>query len=180
MREFIYQVDAKDRITSVDANWVAFAAENGLPALTAEAVTGKSLWDYVSNPTSKQFYKIFMAEVRKTGRTITVPFRCDSPECRRFMKLAIQSLSHGALEFRSVLIREEPRPRVNLLDPGFPRTEEFLTMCAWCKKVKAPDWVEAEAAVQQLKFFDQPQLPQITHGICENCIHSLRLIIKSN
>ena len=81
MREFIYQVDGTDRITSVDANWVAFAAENGLPALTAEAVTGKSLWDYLTNSTSKQFYKIFMTEVRETGRAITVPFRCDSPDC---------------------------------------------------------------------------------------------------
>lgn len=171
MREFIYQVDA---------NWVAFAAENGLPALTAEAVTGKSLWNYLLNSTSKQFYKIFMAEVRKTGRPITVPFRCDSPECRRFMKLCLLSLPDGALEFRSGLIREEARPRVNLLDPEFPRTEEFLTMCAWCKKVKAPDWMEAEDAVQRLKFFDQPQLPRISHGICEDCSHVLRLIAKSN
>ena len=69
---------------------------------------------------------------------------------------------------------------MNLLDPDFPRTEEFLTMCAWCKKVKAPGWMEAEDAVQRLNFFDRPQLPQITHGICENCVHSLKLIAKTD
>ncbi len=178
MREFIYQVDAEDLITFVDANWVAFAAENGLPALTAEAVTGKLLWDYLSNSTSLQFYKIFMAEVRETGRGITVPFRCDGPECRRFMKLFILPLADSALEFRSLLVREEARPKVNLLNPGYPRTEEFVTVCAWCKKVKASDWMEAEEAVHQLQFFDRSQLPQITHGICEGCIRALRLIAE--
>ena len=176
MREFIYQVDANDRIIFVDANWVAFAAENGSPALTAEAVTGRTLWNYISDPTSQQFYKIFMADVRRTGRGITVPFRCDGPECRRFMKLFILPLAGGALEFRSALIREEARPKVNLLDPDFPRTEEFLTMCAWCKKIKVSGWMEAEDALHQLKFFDRPQLPQITHGICEDCLRTLQLI----
>ena len=178
MREFICQVDAKDRITFVDANWVAFAAENGLPALTAEAVTGELLWDYLSDETSRQFYKIFMADVRKTRRGITVPFRCDGPKCRRFMKMSILPLAGGAVEFRSVLIREEARPKVNLFDPDFPRTKGFLTVCAWCKKVKASDWVEAEDAMQQLKFFDRLQLPQITHGICEDCIRTLKLITE--
>jgi hypothetical protein len=177
MREFIYRVDANDRFTFVDANWVAFAVENGSPALTAEAVMGKSLWDYLSNPTLQQFYKIFMADVRKMNRGITVPFRCDGPECRRFMKLFLLPLTDGALEFRSVLVREESRPKVNLLDSNFPRTEEFLTLCAWCKKVKASDWMEAEDALHQLKLFDRPQLPQITHGICEDCLRTLQRVV---
>jgi hypothetical protein len=178
MREFIYQVDANDRITFVDANWVAFAAENGSPALTAEAVTGKSLWDYLTNLTLRHFYIIFMADVRKTGRGITVPFRCDGPECRRFMKLFILPLADGAVEFRSTLVREEARPKVNLLDPDFPRTEELITMCAWCKKVRASDWMEAEDAVHELKFFDQSRLPQISHGICDDCLRALKLKAK--
>jgi len=175
MREFIYHVDAKDRITFVDANWVAFAAENGLPTLTAEAVTGKSLWNYISNLTLQHFYKIFMADVRKTSRGITVPFRCDGPECRRFMKLFVLPLTGGAVEFRSVLVREEPRPKIKLLDPDFPRTESLISVCAWCNKVKASDWMEAEDAVHELQFFDQPRLPQITHGICGDCLRTVML-----
>jgi hypothetical protein len=173
MRQFIYRVDAQDRITFVDASWLAFAVENELPALTAEAVTGKVLWDFISEPTSRQFYKIFAAKARETGQIIAIPFRCDGPQQRRFMKMFIMPQPEGALEFRSVLELEEARPRVDVFDAKFPRTSEYITVCAWCKRAKAPDWVEVEAAVQELQLFNRPRLPQISHGICPDCTKEL-------
>ncbi len=169
MRQFICRVDAEDRIAFVDASWVAFAKENGTPALTAESVRGVSLWNYISESVTQEFYRIFMRKVRATGRTIVVPFRCDGPECRRFMEMAIVSLGAGALEFRSALLREEARPRVDLLDPDFPRTEQWLTQCAWCKRVNVAGWMEVEEAVRQLGLFEQARLPRITHSVCPAC-----------
>jgi hypothetical protein len=173
MRQFIYRVDAEDRITFVDASWLAFAVENELPALTAEAVTGKLLWDFISEPTSRQFYRIFAAKARETGQIIAVPFRCDGPQQRRFMKMFIVPQPEGALEFRSLLEREEARPRVDLFDAKVPRTDDYITVCAWCKRAKVSDWVEVEAAVQELQLFHQPRLPQISHGICPDCTREL-------
>jgi len=179
MRQFICRVDAEDRIAFVDASWAAFAKENGAPALTAECVRGASLWNYVSENATQEFYRIFMRKVRATGRTIVVPFRCDGPECRRFMEMAIMSLGAGALEFRSVLLREEARLRVDLLDPDFPRTEQWLTLCAWCKKVKAAKWVEVEEAVRELGLFEQARLPQITHSVCPACEQAFESAVHS-
>ena len=169
MREFIYRVDAEDRITFVDASWVAFAGENGLPALTAEFVKGTSLWNYISEGATQDYYRNIIKHVRTTGRTVVVPFRCDGPECRRFMEMSVAGLDAGALEFRSVLIREEARSRVDLFDPDFPRTEQWLTVCAWCKKVDAAGWVEVEEAMRQLGLSNQARLPRITHGMCPAC-----------
>ncbi|MGO8837194.1 MAG: hypothetical protein ACLQAH_10305 [Limisphaerales bacterium] len=179
MQQFIYRVDAQDRITFVDANWLAFAAENGLPALTAEAVTGKVLWDFISDLTSRQFYKIFAGKARETGQIIAVPFRCDGPEQRRFMKMFIVPQPEGALEFRSLLEREEARPGVGLFDANVPRNGDYISVCAWCKRAKASDWVEAEVAVQELRLFHQPRLPQISHGICPDCKKALLLLAES-
>lgn len=153
----------------MNASWVAFAAENGLPRLTFESVKGRVLWDYISDATSCHFYKALAKKVRETGRTLTVLFRCDGPECRRFMKMFIVNMDAGALEFCSVMLREEARPRVDFLDPNFPRTKEFLTMCAWCKKVNVAGWVDVEEAVRQLQLFERTHLPQITHGVCPAC-----------
>jgi hypothetical protein len=169
MQQFIYRVDAQDRITFVDANWLAFAAKNGLPALTAEAVMGKELWDFISDQTSRQFYKMFAGKARETGHIIAVPFRCDSPTQRRFMKMFIVPQPEGALEFRSLLEREEVRPRVDLFDANAPRSSEYITVCAWCKRAKASAWMEAEEAVQELQLFNRTHLPQISHGICPDC-----------
>ena len=41
MNEFIYHVNKHDRITFVDASWLAFAIENGVYSLTRESVLGK-------------------------------------------------------------------------------------------------------------------------------------------
>jgi len=179
MREFICQVDARDKIIFVDANWIVFAAQNGLPSLTLELVKGQSLWDYISDETSRQFYKALARKVRRTGVLVGVPFRCDSPECRRFMKMFILNLAEGALEYRSVLLREEARLKVDLLDPDFPRTREMVTMCAWCKKVHADEWMEAEEAVRVLGLFEQKRLPQITHGVCPACQETFEMELQA-
>jgi len=179
MRQFICRVDAADRIVFVDASWVAFAAENGAPALTAASVQGTALWNYVSEEVTREFYRIFARKVRATGRTIVVPFRCDGPECRRFMEMSILPLAGGGLEFHSVLLREEARPRVDLLDLDFPRTDQWLTLCAWCKKAKVAGWVEVEEAVRQLGLFESARLPRITHGVCPACEQAFESALRS-
>ena len=77
----------------------------------------------------------------------------------------------GSVEFRSRIIREEKREAVELLDFEAARTDERIVMCSWCKKVRleSGEWVEVELAVTTLKLFNAPQLPKITHGICERC-----------
>ncbi len=169
MRQFVSQVDAKDRFTFVDENWVAFAVENGRPDLTAENVTDTSLWDHVTDRNTRQFYRIFMTKVRQTGRPLQLPFRCDAPACRRFMEMNILGLGGGGLEFRSLLLREESRSQVALLDRGFPRSPGLIVMCAWCKKVRTSRWLEAEDAVRELKLFDRETLPRVSHSICPEC-----------
>lgn len=178
MTDFICRVDAADRIAFVNANWTQFAVENGLAQLTAKEVAGVSLWRYVSDSATRHLYGIFMQRVRQTGRSVTVPFRCDAPDRRRFMRMTIRPLAEGGLEFHSELLREEPRSKVSLLDQAIPRGTDMLEMCSWCKKVKAPDWVEAEEGVARLKLFDTPQLPQVTHGICPDCSQVLRQELK--
>jgi hypothetical protein len=179
MRQFICHVDAGDRITFVDESWVAFAAENGLGWLTLESVKGRSLWHYISDETTRQFYKALAAKVRETGRALSVPFRCDGPEVRRFMKMFIMNMVEGGLKFQSVLLDEQPRPKVELLDVNFPRSEEMLTVCAWCKKVKVGGWVEVEDAVRELWLFERTQLPRITHGVCPECQEMVELTLKT-
>ena len=90
------------------------------------------------------------------------------------MRMTILPLPDKGLEFRSELLREEPRPKVDLLDPALPRGTDFLEMCSWCKKVKAPDWVEVEEGVARLGLFQEPGLPRVSHGICPDCSRVLR------
>jgi hypothetical protein len=76
----------------------------------------------------------------------------------------------GGVEFRTQVLSEEGREPQPLLERGRPHSEEFVRVCSWCKKVDVGGrWAEVEEAVARLGLFDRPLLPQLTHGICEDC-----------
>jgi hypothetical protein len=170
-REFIYRIDPHDRIVFANENWYDFARENGAKTLDAHAVIGRSLWDFIGDPETRHLFGILLQKVRDKGGSVTFPYRCDSPDYRRFMELKILLQPGHEIEFRSRILRLEQRDRVRLMEEDMARTREFLVMCGWCKKVRMPGsrWVEVESAVQELNLFGAPRLPRVSHGICESC-----------
>lgn len=181
-REFIYRVDPEDSIVFANANWYDFACENGEAALIPGVVVGSPLWSFICNSETRHLYEILLKKIRNTGRSVKVPYRCDSPDCRRFMELRIARLANQEVEFRSRILRLELRVPVRLLEGNVERTEELLIMCSWCKKVAVPDkgWVEVEEAVNVLRLFDKPRLPRISHGICDPCSVSFFQLLEQD
>ena len=86
------------------------------------------------------------------------------------MELELVPEAEGAVQFHSRIIREEFRESVRLLEK-VGRSDDFLAMCGWCKKIELPDgsWVEVEVAIEALELFAVSSLPQISHGICAGC-----------
>lgn len=173
---FVHRLDALDRITDVNEAWVTFALENGAVMLTAAAVVGQSLWDYVVGDAPKHIYRQLFKQVRD-GREITLPFRCDSPTVRRYHEMRIVGIEDAGIECQCRLLRQEvqdPGP-VTLLDPGVFRSDLSVLMCAWCKRVKAPsgDWLALEQAIVVLQLLAQTPPPAVTHGICPSCRSAL-------
>jgi len=176
--EYRYTVDEDDRILTIGSECVEFAAENGAVRTTADGIEGTSLWDHVASEEVRQLYRNLFASVRASGHAATVPFRCDGPECRRHMELTVTPIDEsGALSLRSVLCETESRERQALLDADAPRDEEaeFLVVCSWCKRVKTENghWVEVEEAAREMRLFDRPALPPISHGACCDCVQLL-------
>ncbi len=167
-----YVVDLDDLILSVSDGWLSFARENGASHLTRDRVLRSSLWDFISGAETQHLYGTMFATVRKRGLPIAVPFRCDAPDQRRFMRLTIQPVHGASLELTAALIRAESRRRVEMLDPGARRSDELITMCSWCKRilVNGPGWGEIEEAIEHLALFDGAPLPGITHGVCPDCL----------
>lgn len=170
-REFRYVIDGNDCFLSANGEWFDFARENGAGHLTLERLLGRSVWDFIAGRETRQLYRVLLKGVRE-GRSITrVPYRCDSPNRRRYMELGISRNADGSVVFCSWLVGQEEREAVALLDQGVSRNEELIAMCSWCNKVRVGevDWVEAEEAVRVLGLFNAPALPQISHGMCGEC-----------
>lgn len=165
----VYTVDANDFVTSVNPQWNVFALENQAPHLRPEAVIGTNLWTHIAEPTTRYLYRALLHQVRTTNEPASLSFRCDSPEQRRFTELVMSHQSDGIVQFECRVLKQELRLAVTLLDMRLPRSDEQVTMCSWCKKMAAPDWMDVEAAISALRLFEKDPPPQITHGICDRC-----------
>lgn len=169
-RVFIHTVDAAGNIVAVNGEWVEFARENGAPELVRESVVGRAIWEFMEGRETRHISRLLLDKVRSTGKSLSLPYRCDSPALRRFMEMEIVPVGGGAVEFRSRLLDVEPRDPVLLLDPHAGRGEEFLTVCSWCRRARVSSvWVELDEAVKMLDLFSSAALPQLTHGICQDC-----------
>lgn len=170
-RTFIHRVDSNDIIVYVNDDWLSFAMENGAPHLSRDAVVGHSLWEFIEDMETRWITRTIMTKLRRSGATLTIPFRCDSPDMRRYMEMDLISMPNGGVEFICRLLKVERRSTVNLLKASTKRSEAVITMCSWCKKIRigGDSWVEVEDAVRDLELFATSRLPQLSHGMCPSC-----------
>lgn len=167
-----YAIDRNDVVVSLSENWQAFADENlGGDACSPRNIIGSSLWRHIGEWETKQLYQIILEKVRERKRRATFPFRCDSPDKRRFLNLSVIPMEANSIHFESRIIKTESRIPVELLDSAIRRSDDFLRICSMCKRiaVSATEWVDVEVAVQKLGLFQKAVMPQFTHGVCQSC-----------
>ncbi len=171
-----YAIDATDKVCFVDDAWGLFADANDGAELTRTTMLGRSLWECISDHTTRNLYQQIVARVRK-GQPAQFTLRCDGPSCRRVLEMTIRAMDDGAVEFETRTISAEDREPVALLSRTAVRTTDLLRMCAWCNQVNVgtttDQWVEVESAIERLRLFEQSGAPQVTHGICEPCLERM-------
>lgn len=175
-KAFRYAIDAQNRIVEVDEPWLEFARSNGADDLTRNGVLGQRLDHYVIGWHAGNLYSQLFAVLRASGARVTIPFRCDAPDMRRYMALDIEPRAAGRLQFTGHLLRGVARPRVPLLDLALPRNEDWLSICAICRRI-SPDgcgWHEIEDGLDQPHAIPAAGLPRLSHNVCPDCTDMLR------
>lgn len=168
----VYSIDADDNIVSVNEAWTRFAIENDAAQLSTEVI-GTSLWGHIVGVDVAHIYRDLLSRVRTKMVSASFPFRCDSPEHYRKMRLVVVPLLNKRVEFRAHLDSEGPHARtIELLRPrSAAEPKSFVTMCAWCKAIVIDGiWTPLERAIEQTSLFLQEPFPRFTHGICDACV----------
>jgi hypothetical protein len=169
--DVVYTLDEHDHIVGVNAGWAAFATENDGTQLLPPAILGRALWDFITDTTTVQIYRRLFARVRAGVGPVKFAFRCDAPTKRRLLEMHIAQQPSGTLKCVVRSLRVEDRPAVPNFASAQTDSDALLRVCGWCKRT--PDangeWLEVEQALSRLALFQQPALPTITHGICEDC-----------
>ena len=181
-RVFILKADINDRILFVNEHWLNFARENAASGLVEFSLSGQSLWKFICDDSTVHLYQTMLARAREEKRSFLIPFRCDSPDCRRFMTMKIIPSDNETISFESRIVKLEPRGHVKLLESDRECSEEFIRMCSYCKKVfvSGSDWCEPEQAITRLELFSAETLPQITHTICPSCYEEVIKALRSS
>jgi hypothetical protein len=176
-RRFVWLIDAADKIVHVNDDWLAFAAENTAPQLTAALVLDQPIWRFIQGQETGYLYQQIFRRGRAGKAPVRFPFRSDSPDCRRFMQMQLVLLPGDTIQFMAHMLREERRDPIDLLDAPRDITREFLKICNWCKRIDIPGrcWGEIEAAIAALDLFGHHPMPRMTHTICDSCRGALSL-----
>jgi hypothetical protein len=172
MSDLLYRLNARDEISSVNEEWQSFARTNDGGDLLAGPILGRVLWDFIGDLGTVQVYRQIHRRVRADGVPVRLRIRCDAPARRRLLEIEISAASQSALVYRVRTLGEQSRDPVSLLEPQQARGEAFVKVCSWCNKMAAPPrgWLEVEAAIAALSLFADGRVPQLTHGICEQCV----------
>lgn len=181
MKTFEYHINEYNQISYVNEAWLDFGKDNQAVNLSLSDVLGRSIWSYMQNRETEAIYQIIVNNVRKKGIDFALLFRADSPDKRRFMELRINPIENNGVRFNSVLLDEEPRSYVTLLDNNIRRKSSFIIICSWCKMVNVSreHWIDIEAAVKFLNLFKSDPYPRLSHHICPSCNNRLRTEIMN-
>ncbi len=169
---YCYRVDAGDHLVWVDKAWLAFARENGASGITEQSVLGRSLWSFLADDGTRALYRQIHNRIRETQKSVVLPVRCDSPNLKRFMQLAITPEPSGNLHYRSVLVRVELQRQLAVLDARARRSSDQLKMCSCCMKVHVEPggWVELETVAAAFHLFDNSIAPRLCYSVCHDCV----------
>jgi len=180
-RIFILKIDHSDRIIFVNEHWLNFARENDADGLIKSSILGQSLWKFICDDSTIHLYQTMLARARKEKLSFSIPFRCDSPDYRRFMEMKITPSGNEAISFESWIVKLEPREHVGLFEAGHERSDELIRVCSYCKKIFAAEsgWHDVEEAITLLDLFSAEKLPQITHTICPSCYRECMKALNS-
>lgn len=166
-----YCIDADDRLVAVNHAWDEFARENGAPQLVAP-LAGRPIWQSFASGEVRELWRLLIGRVRHDRVEARVPFRCDAPGMRRWFEMTVTPGRHGTVSFRSVLVFEEPRPTVSLIDLRAERDAAgpAVEVCSLCSRAHdGARWSDLEDLMRRRRLLEAPQVPPVAYGVCPPC-----------
>lgn len=163
-----YQVSGDNVIVSVGGGWNAFAAKNNAYQLTGRGILGVPLYSFISGDSTRMYIEALLRSARVLGQTLVRPYRCDSPEMRRYMEMVIQPAGNGLITLEHRLLREEPLARA--VSFRVTASGEYYVRCSMCNRLKdAAGWQESD----EIGRIDARSSLPVIYGVCPTCLQSI-------
>jgi len=166
-------------------NWTAFARENGGNPRVLATAPGDNLFDAIRGEEVRRATRLHLAALfERRHAEIVIACRCDSPDIRRELRLAMRPVEEAgavvAVLCQALTVSETLRPPLDLFSAeamtAYLRETAHLPivrMCSYCHRIALPreaprEWVEADEYYRR----GGGAAVRISHGICPACHES--------
>jgi hypothetical protein len=168
-----YTLDPDDAITAVTGDWDRFALDNGGDESLSTKVIGRRLDHFISGDVTLMFVRTLLMSARTLKRTVQRPYRCDSPQLKRFMEMTIVPRGNGVLEVCHRQVRSEPYRYSLPVTAAMPGAgSNFVKRCSLCQRIRVGQmWSEVDDAVLEGRL--QPGAAAklvVVYGVCPDCM----------
>ena len=168
--DIVYVIDAADILVKVNLGWDNFAEANEGITIYSNHIVGKSLWSYITGKDTQKIYQELLALVRQKQKPITLPYRCDSPELRRFMSMTITPLENKAVQFSNHTLKTVPRPPHHFKLSKLYEGQAIILRCSLCNRLKVKSaFLELEEALDKGELLNDNKPIIITYTVCQEC-----------
>lgn len=185
-----YWVDSSNIIRKVDDRWdQAMNSESWSERASANGIVGKPLSDFICDDVTRMYVVTMIESVRVIPHTSFRPYRCDTPDTKRFMRMIITPEDNGWIRVSHELLRLEPikKPVAFITNMNRSRLEHPVSTrhaiskthyvrCSICNRLRdigdrANEWHEVDS-------FASHELVGISvaviYGVCPNCLNTLK------
>jgi len=141
----LYKLDSRNRIIAIGGSWDDFADENGGVEISAQDVIGRQIEDYIKGDITTMWVNSIFQYARILGKTVERPYRCDSPDLKRFMRMRVVPEQGGAvLSIEHELISTEQRSAPLHIRYGTNIINGVKLKCSVCGRLNIDGWNEPQ------------------------------------
>ncbi|MBX7174216.1 MAG: hypothetical protein K1X72_24800 [Pyrinomonadaceae bacterium] len=175
-----YIINSDDEIVFVNEDWQNFAVAANASNLLSDKILQQSIWNFITDLSTIYLYREILKKVR-TGDPIKFNIRCDSAEFKRLIEINISPQPNDGVHFENRILKMEKRSPQDIFKIDIPRSNKIVVICSWCNRINLEKnkWVEIESAVKDSEIFSQELLPQLSHGMCQDCFEKISRQIDS-
>lgn len=153
----IYELDSDDIIVASSGDW----------SDVVDDVRDRPLREFISGVGVQDLYERLIKRVR-TGHTVAMDYRCDSPTHQRFMQLVVGPLPRGHVRFDSRVLVEVARSSDAVARPP---SEGAILRCSVCNAVYVRKRWEPEDDPDSAYACMSGDSPKgWVHGLCPPCL----------
>ncbi len=159
-----YVLDNRNRIILIGGVWDEFADENGGTKLSSKDVCGRPIWDFIKGDVTRMWVEAVFQYARVLGKIVERPYRCDSPNLKRFMHMRIVPEQGGVLRVEHEILSTEQRSSPVDIQYGTINMNGAKQRCSICGRVNIGGWQEPHG-----DHADASDGIVVIYTVCEDC-----------